>query len=286
VPIAIARSLHPRALLVLVAAVALVVGAGLGWWWERDSEGSSPTRAGAGAPGLLVAAGAIAQQPSVRAGWEFVLPVYNASAAPVDVALQQLTGLTSPFRSEGRVHVPSGSWRQLPFSVPVSCDTPTPGTVPSVRLRVTGDHRTGVVSAPLQGAGQVLVDYVLAVCGAGHPVGPRDLADATWLVERAYGPQRYVAGTQVMRFGRDGSLLLLPAGRFLEGSGVVRGDYRVRGEDMVITTRNGAGCGAGARATWRATIDAGERLRMVYLGGDCPEGQQGNVWVARRLTPG
>ncbi len=44
---------------------------------------------------------------------------------------------------------------------------------------------------------------------------------------------------------------------------------------LEITTRNSSGCGAGTKATWRATFDAVGRLTMVYLNGDCPEGRPG-----------
>jgi hypothetical protein len=270
----------------VVAAGALVAGTILGLWVGRGPGPLAPDHPAAPAGPTRVAAGAIEQEQSVRAGWEFVLPVLNASDSPVRVELRGLTDLLAPVRREAGVRVAPGSWGRIRFSVPASCDTPTPGLIPSVGLRVeAAGGRAVAVTAPLQGAGGVLVDYLRALCGAGRPARPHDLP-GTWIVDRAYGPERYVAGRQLIRFTRDGTFAADPDGLPADQGSGLRGGYRLRGEVMVISTENSAGCGAGSRATWRATVDAEDRLTMVYLGGDCPEGQQGNVWVSHRITRG
>lgn len=282
-PTPIARRLPPRVLLAAVASLALVVGLGVGVWAGRDSDLLPDRSAGRDKGTPQVAAGAIDQaQQSALTGWDFAVPVFNDSDAPVDVSLTELTGLVAPFRSEPAVRLAPSSWGNVRFSVPSNCDTAVPGLIPYVRLRVTTGGDAAVVSVPLQAEGRVLVDYLRSVCGVGEPVQPGDLAGA-WIVERAYGPKRYIAGSQLMRFTRDGAFVADLDGRLLGTDSAVRGRYRLRGEVMVITTKNAFGCGAGANATWRTTLDTDGRLTMVYLGGDCPEGEQGNVWVSRRV---
>ncbi len=121
-----------------------------------------------------------------------------------------------------------------------------------------------------------------AVCNVGSPVHPGDLA-GVWLVERAYGPDMYLAGSYLMRFTRGGVFEADSDGRLFSGDPAVRATYRIRDELLEITTRNASGCGSGTRATWRASYDTSGQLTMVYVNGDCPEGDQGDVWVARRV---
>jgi hypothetical protein len=121
------------------------------------------------------------------------------------------------------------------------------------------------------------------VCSDDRPARVRELS-GRWIVDRAYGPERYVAGRQLLQFGSSGGFVADPDGPSGREGAITRGRYRVDDEVMVISSTNSTGCGAGSRATWRATIGSDDRLTMVYLGGDCPEGERGNVWVAHRLT--
>ena len=271
-----------RGLLVALAA-ALALAVGLGFWLGRSDLGSTAPSSGPGESGPLVAAGAIGHaRGSAVTGWDFALPVFNGSAATVHIAVAGLAGLVAPVRAEPDVEVGPGAWGSARFAVSTSCDTPSPGVIPSVRLRITTGGSTATATLPIESEGQLLVDYLRAVCGAGDLVRPGDLV-GSWIVEQAFGPERYVAGAQLMRFTRGGAYVTELQDRLLGSGSAVRGRYRLRGEVMVVTTENGSGCGAGARATWRTTLDSDDRLTMVYLGGDCPEGEEGNVWVSRRL---
>ena len=140
-----------------------------------------------------------------------------------------------------------GSWGVIRFSISPNCEAPPPTSVSSVRLRVTGSGGRSEVTRPLPEAGQALVEHDQALCGMGSPVDPDGLA-GVWIVERAYGPDMYLAGTYLMRFTRAGSYTADPDGRLFTGDPAIRGTYRVRGEVLEITTRNASGCGTGTRA--------------------------------------
>ena len=265
-----------------VAAAALVIGLVLGVLVGDRSDlltsGSSKAAAGPAA----VSVGAIQQFPlRASTGWDFELPVYNATDAPLDADLVALEGLVTPFTSDRAKQVGPGSWGVIRFSATPNCEAPPPSSVSSVRLRLDGQGGRSEVTRPLPEGGKALVEHDQALCGLGTPVGAERLA-GVWIVERAYGPDMYLAGTYLMRFTRGGSYAADPEGRLFSGDPAIRGTYRVRGEILEITTRNSSGCGVGTKATWRATFDAVGRLTMVYLNGDCPEGDQGVVWVSRR----
>ena len=265
-----------------VAATALVIGLVLGVLVGDRSDLLTSRSSRTAAEPASVSVGAI-QQFQLRAstGWDFELPVYNATAAPIDADLVALEGLVTPFTSDRAQQVGAGSWGVIRFSATPNCEAPPPTSVSSVRLRLDGPDGRSEVTRPLPEGGKALVEHDQALCGLGTPVDPERLA-GVWLVERAYGPDMYLAGTYLMRFTRGGSYAADPEGRLLSGAPAIRGTYRVRGEILEITTLNASGCGAGTKATWRATFDAAGRLTMVYLNGDCPEGDQGDVWVARR----
>jgi len=267
----------------VVAAACLVVGlvAGVfvGGRTDLVQDGSSKAKV----TPASVSVGAIEQyRLHASTGWDFALPVYNPTEGPIDAELVALAGLVSPFTSAKAEEVRPGSWGTIRFSAAANCEAPPPTSVTTVRLRVTASGGQSEVTRPLPEAGKALTEHDQAVCGVGSPVDPDDLA-GVWLVERAYGPDMYLAGTYLMRFTRGGTFEADPEGRLFAGNPAVRATYRVRGELLEITTRNASGCGAGTRATWRAAFDALDRLTMVYVNGDCPEGDQGDVWVARRV---
>ena len=260
-------------------AVGLVVGVVVGGRTDLGSSGSAK----AAASPASVTVGAIQQYPlRASTGWDFELPVYNPTSTPLDAELVAFTGYVTPFTADRTSRLEPREWGVIRFSAKPSCDVAPPTSVSSVRLRIAGpDGRSGV-TRPLPDAGKALVEHDEAVCRVGSPVHPGDLA-GVWLVERAYGPDMYLAGSYLMRFTRAGSFAADSDGRLFSGDPAVRATYRVRDELLEITTRNSSGCGTGTRANWRASYDALGRLTMVYVNGDCPEGDQGDVWVARRV---
>jgi hypothetical protein len=273
-----------RTVIALVAVAALVVGVVIGALVADRSPVLNPTRSSGAAPRpTAVTPGAI-EQSRLRAstGWEFELPVHNSTATPVDVDVVAFTGVLTAFTSARARQVPPGAWDSIRFSAPANCDVRPPDAIASVKLRVSADGERAEVTRPLPEEGQALVDYDKAVCGTGSLVTPDDLA-GVWILERAYGPDMYLAGSYLMRFTRRGEIVADDDGRLLSRDASIRGRYRMRGEVMTITSQNASGCGIGARSTWRARLNSADRLTMVYLNGDCPEGDQGDVWVSRRV---
>jgi hypothetical protein len=134
----------------------------------------------------------------------------------------------------------------------------------------------------LPGEGQALTDYDRAVCGTDLSVTPSELA-GVWILERAYGPNMDLAGSLLLRFTQGGAFRADPQGELLSADSAIRGRYRLRGQVLSIAVQNSFGCGAGANQTWRLSRDALDRLSMVWTTGSCPEGQEGNVWVLRRV---
>ena len=260
-------------------AVGLVVGVVVGGRTDLVSSGSS--KAGASPSSLTV--GAIQQYPlRASTGWDFELPVYNPTDTAYDADLVAFAGYVTPFTSDRTNRLEPRSWGMIRFSATPSCDVPPPTSVASVRLRLTSTDGRSELTRPLPDSGKALVEHDEAVCSVGSAVHPGDLA-GVWLVERAYGPDMYLAGSYLMRFTRGGSFEADADGRLFSGDPAVRSTYRIRDELLEITTRNSSGCGSGTLATWRASYDAAGRLVMVYVNGDCPEGDRGDVWVARRV---
>jgi hypothetical protein len=262
---------------VLGLVLGLVVG-------DRTDLFDSVRDPDAGTRPAAMTIGAITQaRDTASTGWDFELPVLNQSDSVIDVDLLGFEGVTSPFTSARARQIAPRAWRVIKFSAPANCDDPVSSAVSSVRLRVRGGPggRDDVTKA-LPGEGRALVDYDRAVCGSGIRVLPADLA-GVWIIERAYGPNMDLTGVQLMRFTREGDYVADPEGRLLSGESAVRGKWRLRGELLTISVQNSFGCGAGAEQTWRLTVDATYRLSMVWLRGDCPEGQEGNIWILRRV---
>jgi len=260
-------------------AVGLVVGVLVGGRTDLVSTGAGK----AGTLASSVSVGAIQQYPlRASTGWDFALPVHNPTNAPVETGLLSFVGYVTPFRADRTSRLEPHAWGMIRFSATPSCDVAPPTSVSSVRLRISGVGGRSEVTRALPDSGRALVEHDAAVCGVGSPVHPGDLA-GVWLVERAYGPDMYLAGSYLMRFTRGGTFEADSDGRLFSGDPAVRSTYRTRDGLLEITTRNSSGCGSGTLANWRASYDAAGRLVMVYVNGDCPEGDQGDVWVARRV---
>jgi hypothetical protein len=276
------RTSREQGVALAAALGALAVGILVGVLLARHSDLAGGSSASVPRP-LTVAVGAIdPAHDSASTGWDFELPVHNSTDEVVSVSLIELEGVSSPARSAELERIAPDDWRLLHFSLSPNCDTPVSDDVSTVKLRIEGTSRSRVVSLPLPGEGQVLLDYLQAVCATGSPVTPADLA-GVWILEQAYGPQTDLAGNTLVRFAGAGAFTVDPDGRLLSGDPAQRGHYLLSHGLMTITATNAFGCGAGARAVWRVAHQPGSRLSMVYVNGDCPEGEQGNVWLLRRV---
>ena len=103
--------------------------------------------------------------------WEFELPVFNATAAPVDATLVGFDGAALGVTSDTAQNLAGGTWGTIQFSVAANCDALVPGPMSSVRLRVHTGAETSVTALPLPGRGLVLRDYHQAMCASARP-GP------------------------------------------------------------------------------------------------------------------
>jgi len=271
--------------LAAVAAACLALGLVLGLVVARGPDlltGGDASRDSDRAPAPVTLGTIVQAHDSAMTGWDFELPVHNDSGGMVGADLADFQGLSSPFTSEPARQIAPGAWRVIKFSAPANCDDPVSDAVSSVTLHLRETDRSSDVTLPLPGEGRALADYDRAVCGSGVSVAPDQLA-GIWILERAYGPNMDLAGSLLLRFSRDGSFRADPQGALLSDDSAIRGHYRLRGQVLAISVQNSFGCGAGANQTWRLTRDATERLAMVWTSGDCPEGQEGNVWVLRRV---
>jgi hypothetical protein len=276
------RTSREQRIALAAAVVVLAVGIVIGVLLARYGVADGGSAAAAPQP-LTVAVGAIdPAHDSASTGWDFELPVHNSTGQVVSVSLAALEGVSSPARSTELERIAPRDWRLLHFSLSPNCDSPVSDDVSTVKLRISGASRSRVVELPLPGEGRVLLDYLQAVCATGSPVTPADLA-GVWILEQAYGPQTDLAGNTLIRFAGAGAFTVDPDGRLLSGDPAQRGRYRLRHGLMTITATNAFGCGAGARAIWRTAHQPGSRLSMVYVNGDCPEGEEGNVWLLRRV---
>jgi hypothetical protein len=230
-----------------------------------------------------ISVGAINQaHDSVTTGWDFELPVLNSTQEAIDADLVAIEGVPTSLTSAKAEQIAPGAWGLIRFSAPANCDAPTSSSVSSVTLRVSAPGSRSSPTIPLPGVGSVLLDYDRAFCASPTPISAGELA-GVWILEQAYGPDADLVGVHLMRFTRGGAYVADPEGRLLSDDSAIRGRYRLRGELLETSVEGGTGCSAGPGTTWRVTLDASDRLSMVWIRGDCPEGEQGTMWVSRRV---
>jgi hypothetical protein len=269
-------------LLIVVAAVALLVGVLVGRQTGAEDRATAADLPGSSA---TVSLGVVHQSiEGPVPGADFELPVHNSTQRPVDATIVGLGGFPSPLSSFTTRAIAPGAWTVVPFSVAPDCDLGRAGPVSSVRLRLGGQGGRREASLPLPDQGSALVAYVNALCATGPQTSPSKLA-GDWIVEEVYGTNTYLAGTRLMRFGRDGSFAADSSGGLDSRQVEVRGDYRLKDGLLRIHVVGGYGCKAGANATWRATVDHDDHtlMSMVWIRGTCPVGASGDVWVARQI---
>ena len=88
--------------------------------------------------------------------WDFELPVFNATAAPVDASLVAFDGATLGVTSDTAQNLAGGTWGTIPFSVAPNCDALAPGPMKSVRLRLQTRGESSFADLPLPGRGLAL----------------------------------------------------------------------------------------------------------------------------------
>ena len=229
-----------------------------------------------------MAAGAVSEAlKSSAEGWEFELPVFNAGATPVDVTLVSFEGANFALTSGEEEDLAAGTWGTVPFSVAANCDVLGPGPMASVRLRVQARNGSSVAAPPLPGSGSAVRGYHRAVCASADPV-PGSKLVGVWIVEKVYGPNTWLVGTQQIRFDRDGSFAADPGGGPSSDDVGARGRYRLEGELLTVSVSRNDGCAAPSTATWRVTV-RNDQMSMVWIHGVCPGGKPGDAWVLRRV---
>jgi len=267
--------------LVVGLVVGLLVGA------STVSTGRAESRP---APKAPVAAGVVTEAvEGSTGGWDFELPVFNATTGPVDVGLVSLEGAKFGLTSGEQANLAPGTWGTVPFSVAANCDVASPGALTSARLRVKTRDGSSVAAPPLPDRGSAVRGYHRAVCASADPIPSRELV-GVWTVEKVYGPDTWLVGTRQIRFERDGSFVV-DRRRGLSSDGLgARGRYRLEGELLTVGVYRSDGCQAPSTATWRVTV-RDDQMSMVWIHGVCPGGQPGDAWVLRRTlqdagTPG
>ncbi len=272
---------------VLVAAAGLVIGLVVGFLIGGPADvlnraATATDDLSSGSPLALGPIRVVLEGPV--AGADFELPVYNSTKSRVDVTLLALEGASSSLRSDTRRDIAPGEWTVLPFAVSPNCDRRGRSPISSARLRLRTAGDRSETSVPLPEQGKVLLDYQAALCTVGATIGPSRLV-GVWIVQDVYGPDTYLSGLHLMRFGRDGSFAADPEGGLDSSDVGVRGHYLLRNELLTIEVDGGYGCEAGTHATWRLALDDNDNqlMSMVWINGDCPDGAPGDLWVARRV---
>jgi hypothetical protein len=179
--------------------------------------------------------------------------------------------------------IAAGSWGAVPFTIGANCDVRAPKKSSSVRLRIGTRGDRSLTDLPLPGGAKTLRDYHVVMCATEDDlVGPGDLV-GVWMLEKVYGPDRNLVGVAMLRLGQDGSFAIDPQGGVLSGDVLARGTYRLEGEELTLDVEGGGyGCDAPEQVTWRVRISE-DVMSMVWVRGVCPDGEQGDAWVMRRV---
>jgi hypothetical protein len=216
---------------------------------------------------------------------DFVLPVFNATAAPVDARLVAFDDSIWTVTSDTAEDLAGGTWGTIPFSVAPNCDALAPGPMKSVRLRLQTRGGSSFADLPLPGRGLALRDYHQAVCATADPISARELV-GVWIVDTVYGSDSWLDTNLLVRFDRDGSFFAEDEGELYTDEVEVWGRYRREGELLTIDVTGAVhDCEAPSTATWRATV-RDEQMYLVWVRGVCPSGEPGDARVLRRVQYG
>ena len=260
--------------------VSLLVGLAVGLLVGASTVSTSRAE-GKPAPKAPVAAGVVTEAvDGSTGGWNFELPVFNATTGPVDVSLVSLEGAKFALTSGEQANLAPGTWGAVPFSVVANCDVASPGALTSARLRVRTQDGSTVAAPPLPGRGSAVRGYHRAVCASADPI-PSSALVGVWTVEKVYGPDTWLVGTRQIRFERDGSFVVDRRGGLSSDGVGERGRYRLEGELLTVGVYRSDGCQAPSTATWRVTV-RNDQMSMVWIHGVCPGGNPGDAWVLRR----
>jgi hypothetical protein len=214
--------------------------------------------------------------------YDFELPVFNATATPVDAKLVAFDDATWAVDSGTAGNIAGGTWGVIQFSVAANCDALSPGPMKSVRLRMQTPAGASFTALPLPGRGLALRAYHQAVCASADTVPARELV-GVWVVEKVYGSDAWVDENHLVRFAPDGSFAADDEDKLYTDEVEVWGRYRLEGELVTVDVTGAVtGCVAPSTATWRVTVRDG-RMSMVWVRGVCPSGEPGNAWVLKRV---
>jgi hypothetical protein len=265
------------AVLVAVAVVCLVVGFLVGTRVDQPA----PSPQDPPPADVSVAAGAVTQATGRGDGAGFAVPVFNPGSVEVTATVVGLPGWTPPLGGSTPTVIPPHGWALVPFSAPGDCGT-YPATVSSVRLRLDSVAGMDQREVALPEPADVLRAHHDAVCLPKLPPTPRQLS-AVWVVDQV--PEGFPAAEILMRFDADGAFTLDAAGLLLTARPLVRGHYRLDGENLTLVVDGGTGCRTGDRFRWTVVLLPDGRLesrpRSDNVGG-CAVVPA--TWTARRLT--
>ena len=270
-----------RVLVVAAVAVAAVLGSVGGVVLEDRRDLVTTLQDETAAPVTIGAVTDALEQPPE--GWDFEVPVFNASQLPLRARIASLEGIVDTVTPEPATSISPGSWGVLGFSVAVNCDASATGLVQHARVSVRGDDSDGEVRLALPGEGKVLVEYHRDLCRPGTAVSRERLA-GVWMLDRGYGEDLTgFLGLMMWRFGRDGSFVADPEGGLFTNDTAIHGTYRIQGDLLTIDSDGGYACGPESNVIWRVSLDANDRMILGWLRGDCPGGELGDLWVMRRV---
>lgn len=284
-----ASAARPRLLVAAALVAGAVVGGLLG---ARMAEGSGQEEE-AGAFELV--AGGIERRPyGDENGPVFGLPLHNGSDRTVEVLDVGFDHLRSDLITDGELTIGPGFWGSVRFGPPVGCSPNPPTSLDTVLVTVRTADGERELRVPLPDGGQQMLDYHTAVCAPQVMPTVSDLV-GVWVVDEAYGDQDFV-DAMVWIFEPDGGWVADPEGKALLGvEHGVDGRWTLERETMRLDVHGGHGCEPGGHSHWRPSLvvddepgsaEMGQGLTLAWLGGECPDGMQGQVWVFRKILRG
>lgn len=268
--------------------VALVVA-------DQDDVGRQPATEAGGASIPVVVAGSVEMTGyHDERGPEFAVELFNTGDESITVSglafddfHRELVGIQEETR------LPAGVWKSFRFWAPPDCFQGVPEKLTSVRVtRRIGDLESEEDVA-LPDRGRTLLDYHELLCAPDVQPRAQEELVGVWVLDEAY-PAYDAEGVQLWRFEPDGSFvadngagLLRNAARGLEGT------YSLMNGGLRIDVEGGFWCTPEERTVWRPSLletwrgsSLGDHpvLALKWLDGDCPDDEEGTVWVMRRIV--
>ena len=226
-------------------------------------------------------------------GPEFAVELFNTGDESITVSglafddiHRQLVGIQEETR------LPAGVWKSFRFWAPPDCFAGVPDKLTSVRVtrRTGGQDFEEEVALPDHG--RTLLDYHELLCAPDVQPRAQDELVGVWVLDEAY-PAYDAEGFQLWRFEPDGSFAAdNGAGLLRNAARGLKGTYSLRNGGLRIDVEGGFWCTPDERTVWRPSLlqtwkgsSLGDHpvLALKWLDGDCPNDEEGTVWVMRRI---